>query len=178
MAKESVQQKLSRVRAPRVQITYDVEIGDAMEVKELPFVMGVLGDFSGQSKEPLPRLSERKFVEITPDNFDEVLEKMNPHLAFAAANRLSDSPDAPQIKVDLNFKELADFDPERVALQVEPLKKLLELRTKLSDLRGSLQGNARFDDLLHEVVSDTEKRRQLGKELGLNDGKGSGENHG
>src|SRR5437588_4145041 len=101
MARESVQQKLAKVRAPRVHITYDVEIGGAIEIKELPFVMGVLGDFTGQPLEPLPRLVERKFVEVTPDNFDEVLEKMSPHLAFTVPNRLSDAPDAPQLKVNL-----------------------------------------------------------------------------
>src|SRR5690349_16288580 len=145
MARESTQHKLDRVRPPRVQITYDVEIGDAIELKELPFVMGVLGDFTGQPEQPLPRLAERKFVEVTPDNFDEVLEKMSPHLAFSVPNKLSDAPDAPQLKVNLNFKELADFDPENVAKQVQPLKDLLDLRTKLSDLRGTLQGNAKLD---------------------------------
>ena len=178
MARESVQQKLSTVRAPRVHITYDVEIGGAIEIKELPFVMGVLGDFTGQPVEPLPRLVERKFVEVTPDNFDEVLEKMSPHLAFTVPNRLSDAPDAPQLKVNLNFKQLGDFDPEQVARQVQPLKQLLDLRTKLSDLRGSLQGNAKLDDMLHEIVSSTEKRQQLGAELGLEQKKGPGENHG
>src|SRR5437016_2640362 len=141
MSRQSDQKKLGRVRPPRVNITYDVEVGGAIEVKELPFVMGVLGDFTGQPVEPLPRLVERKFVEVTPDNFDEVLEKMNPHLAFTVPNRLSDAPDAPQLKVNLNFKQLGDFDPEQVARQVQPLKQLLDLRTKLSDLRGSLQGN-------------------------------------
>src|SRR6516225_3661687 len=98
MAREGVQQKLSRVRAPRVHITYDVEIGDAIEVKELPFVMGVLGDFTGQPVDPLPRLAERKFVEVTPDNFDTVLESMKPHIAFAVPNKLSDVADGPQLQ--------------------------------------------------------------------------------
>src|ERR1700735_1237199 len=111
MAKPSTQHKLDRGRPPRVQITYDVETGDAIEIKELPFVMGVLGDFTGQPEQPLPKLAERKFVEVTPDNFDQVLDKMNPHLAFSVANKLSDAPDAGQIKVNLNFKELADFEP-------------------------------------------------------------------
>lgn len=172
MARESVQQKLSRVRAPRVHITYDVEIGGAIEIKELPFVMGVLGDFSGEPADALPRLAERKFVEVTPDNFDEVLDKMNPRVAFSVPNRLSDNPNAGQLKVELNFHELADFDPERVARQVQPLKELLDLRTKLSDLRGSLQGNAKLDDMLHEIVNNTEKRQKLSSELGLSGTKG------
>ena len=83
MAKQSTQHKLDRVRPPRVHVTYDVEVGDAIELKELPFVMGVLGDFTGQPTEPLPRLRDRKFVEVNPDNFDSVLEGMKPHLAFS-----------------------------------------------------------------------------------------------
>jgi type VI secretion system protein ImpB len=172
MPRESVQQKLSRVRAPRVHITYDVEIGGAIEIKELPFVMGVLGDFTGQAVNPLPRLTERKFVEVTPDNFNEVLEKMNPHVAFSVPNRLSDDPKAGQIKVDLNFHELADFEPEQVAKQVGPLKDLLDLRTKLSDLRGSLQGNQKLDEMLHDIVNNTEKRQRLSSELGIGADKG------
>src|SRR6266403_5643904 len=106
MARESTQHKRDRVRSPRVHITYDVETGGAIELKELPFVMGVLGDFTGQPEQPLPRLKERKFVEVNPDNFDTVLEGMKPHLSFAVDNKLSDEPDAPQLKVDLKFKKL------------------------------------------------------------------------
>jgi type VI secretion system protein ImpB len=175
MAKESTQQKLSRVRSPRVHITYDVEVGDAIELKELPFVMGVFGDFTGQPEQPLPRLGDRKFVEVTPDNFDQVLDKMSPHLAFSVENKLS--KDAGQLKVNLNFKELADFEPEQVATKIEPLKKLLDLRTNLSDLRGSLQGNDKLDEMLHDVVSNTEKRQKLSSELGLDD-KDKGGNNG
>src|SRR5499427_10641088 len=109
MAKQSTQHKLDRVRPPRVHITYDVEIGDAIELKELPFVMGVLGDFTGQPTEPLARLRDRKFVEVNPDNFDSVLEGMKPHLAFSVENKLSEEPDAPNLKVDLKFTKLEDF---------------------------------------------------------------------
>src|SRR5271167_2993476 len=101
MAKESTQQKLSRVRAPRVHISYDVEVGDAIELKELPFVMGVLGDFTGQPEEPLARLKDRKFVEISLDNFDAVLANMKPHLSYFAENKLSEDPDAGRIGVNL-----------------------------------------------------------------------------
>ncbi len=170
MAKESTQQKLSRVRAPRVHITYDVEVGDAIELKERPFVMGVLGDFTGQPQQSLPRLMDRKFVEVTPDNFDQVLDKMSPHLSFSVDNKLTN--DGSQLKVDLNFKELADFEPEQVAKKIDPVKKLLDLRTKLSDLRGSLQGNDKLDELLHDAVSNTEKRQKLSSELGLDKDKG------
>jgi len=170
MAKESTQRKLERVRPPRVHITYDVEVGDAIEVKELPFVMGVLGDFSGQPEQPLPRLKDRKFVEVTPDNFDTVLAGMNPHLSYAVENKLSDDPNAGQIKVDLHFQSLDDFSPEQVARQVKPLRELLELRTKLADLRGSLQGNDKLDELLMDAVNNTDKLNKLRDELKLPEG--------
>jgi type VI secretion system protein ImpB len=176
MARESTQQKLSRVRAPRVHITYDVELGDAIENKELPFVMGVLGDFTGQPEQPLARLKDRKMVEITPDNFDTVLEGMAPHLAYSVENKLSDNSDAGQLKVDLRFKSLEDFEPENVAKQVKPLKELLDLRTKLSDLRGTLQGNDKLDELLMSAMNDTEKREKLRAELGVSQKPEGGDN--
>src|SRR6478609_9825250 len=145
MAKPSTQHKLDRVRPPRVQITYDVETGGAIEIKELPFVVGVLGDFTGNPEQPLPKLKERRFVEVNPDNFDSVLESMKPHLAFAVENKLSEDPNS-QLKVDLKFKSLEDFEPEQVARQVKPLRELLELRTRLNDLRGSLQGNDKLEE--------------------------------
>ena len=165
MAKQSTQHKLDRVRPPRVQITYDVEVGDAIEVKELPFVMGVLGDFTGQPTEPLPRVKDRKFVEVTPDNFDSVLESMRPHLAFTVENKLSEEVDAPKLAVDLNFKSMDDFEPDHVARQVKPLRELLELRERLSDLRGSLQGNDKLEELLRDAVSNTEKLSRLKTEI-------------
>jgi type VI secretion system protein ImpB len=169
----STQHKLDRVRPPRVHITYDVEVGNAIEMKELPFVMGVLGDFSGQPSQPLPRLRDRKFVEVNPDNFDQVLEGMKPHLAFSVENKLSEEPDAPQLKVDLNFKSLDDFSPENVVMQVKPLRELMELRTKLSDLRGTLQGNEKLEEILMDAVSDQTKldrlRTELAKEAGSNE---------
>src|SRR5687767_15326873 len=114
---ESVHGKLERVRAPRVHIRYDVETGGAIEMKELPFLMGVLGDFTGQPTEPLPKLKERKFVEVTPDNFDDVLASMKPHLAFTVENKISDEPDAPKLAVDLNFRSMDDFSPDAIAKQ-------------------------------------------------------------
>jgi type VI secretion system protein ImpB len=167
MARESTQQKLSRVRPPRVHITYDVEVGDAIENKELPFVMGVLGDFTGQPEQPLPRMKDRKFVEVTPDNFDTVMQGMAPHLSYSVENKLSDNPDAGQLKVDLRFKSMEDFEPEAVAKQVKPLKELLDLRSKLADLRGQLQGNDKLDEMLMEAVTDSEKADKLRAELGL-----------
>ena len=173
MAKESVHKKLERVRPPRVHVTYDVEVGNAIEVKELPFVMGVMADLSGQPREPLARLKDRRFVEITPDNFDGVLESFKPHLSFAVDNKLSEDPNAGQLKVDLDFKSLDDFDPAQVAKQVKPLKELLDLRTKLSDLRGALQGNDKLDELLMEAAGSTEKLDKLKKELGKEKDKGA-----
>lgn len=165
MARTSTQHKLDRVRPPRVQITYDVETGGAIEVKELPFVLGVMGDFTGMPNDPLPKLKERKFVEVNPDNFDQVLENMKPHLAFAVENKLSEDPDAPKLKVDLNFKSMDDFAPEAVARQVGPLRQLLELRDRLADLRGSMQGNDKLEELLRESVSDKDKLEKLKSEI-------------
>ncbi len=167
MARENTQHKLDRVRSPRVQITYDVQIGDAIEMKELPFVMGILGDFTGQPEKPLAALKDRKFVEINPDNFDSVLKGMAPHLSYSVANKLSDDPNAGQVKVDLKFEEFEDFSPERVAQQVAPLKSLLELRERLSGLQGSLQGNQALDDLLFAAATNTETKEKLRKELGI-----------
>jgi type VI secretion system protein ImpB len=172
VARESTQKKLERVRPPRVQVSYDVEIGGAIELKELPFVMGVLADLSGQPKEALPRLKDRRFVEITPDNFDSVLDSMKPHLAFSVENKLSEDSNAGQLKVDLNFKSMEDFEPANVANQVKPLKALLDLRTKLSDLRGNLQTNEKLDELLLDAVSNTDKLNKLRGEMGIEGKKG------
>ena len=169
---QSVQKKLERVRPPRVHVTYDVETGGAIEIKELPFVMGVLGDFSGQPTEPLPRLKDRRFVEVNPDNFDSVLESMKPHLAYAVENKLSEDADVGQLKVSLDFKSMDDFSPENVAKQVKPLRELLDLRTRLNDLKGTLQTNDKLDQVLLDAVSNTDKLNQLRAELG---GKKEGE---
>jgi type VI secretion system protein ImpB len=168
--RESTQHKLDRVRSPRVQITYDVEVGGAIELKELPFVVGVLGDLTGQPEQPLAKLKERKFVEVNPDNFDTVLEGMKPHLSYAVENKLSEEPEAPNLKIDLHFKSMDDFEPENVAKQVKPLKELLDLRTRLADLRGSLQGNDKLEELLLEAVGNTEKLEKIKGEMGKGEG--------
>ena len=162
--KESLQHKLDRVRAPRVQITYDVEIGDAIEMKEIPFVVGVLADLSGKPEDPLPRLKDRKFIEIDRDNFDKVLEGMKPRLAYQVENKLTGGDT--KMGVDLRFKSLDDFHPERVAQQVEPLKKLIDARSKLSDLLNKLDGNDKLDAILQKVISDTEALQKLDQEAG------------
>ena len=166
----SIQKKLERVRPPRVNITYDVETGGAVETKELPFVMGVLADFTGQPVDPLPRLKDRKFVEVTPDNFDDVLASMRPHLSYTVENKLSDDPSKGKIAVDLTFKSLDDFSPEAVAKQVGPLRELLELRTKLADLRGALQGNDKLEELLQGALNDADKLARLKSEIGTTGG--------
>jgi type VI secretion system protein ImpB len=127
--------------------------------------MGVLADLTGQPEQPLPRLKDRKFVDVNPDNFDSVLEAMKPHLSFSVENKLSEDSEAGQLKVDLRFKSLEDFEPEQVARQVKPLKELLDLRTKLSDLRGTLQGNDKLDEVLQDVVRDSAKLDKLKGEL-------------
>lgn len=165
MARESVHTKLERVRPPRVHVTYDVELGDALEVKEIPFVMGVMADFSGQPEEPLPRIKDRRFVEVTPDNFDAVMASMKPRASFTVENKLTDDPNAGKIGVDLRFSSMEDFEPEQVARQVKPLRELLDLRTRLADLRGSLQGNEKLEHLLQDVLGNTEKMGRLRTEL-------------
>ncbi len=166
MARESVNKKLERVRPPRVHISYDVEVGNAIEIKELPFVMGVLADFTGQPEEPLARLKDRKFVDVTLDNFDDVLASMKPHLQYSVENKLSEDPNAGKLGVNLRFNSLDDFEPENVARQVKPLRELLELRTKLADLRGTLQGNEKLDDILKETVGNEDKMKKLKEEIG------------
>jgi type VI secretion system protein ImpB len=158
--KDSAQQRLGRVRPPRVQLTYDVEVGDAIEQREIPFVMGVLADFTGQPDpdKPLPKLKDRKFVQVDLDNFDEVMAGMAPRASYRVSNLLSGQG---EFAMDLNFERMDDFRPEAVVQQVEPLRKLLEARTKLSDLRNKLAGNERLEDALGEVLGNTEQRRLL-----------------
>lgn len=162
--KESTQHKLDRVRAPRVHITYDVDIGDAIEKKELPFVVGVLGDFSGNPLEPLPKLKDRKFVFIDRDNFNGVLKGIKPRLTYRVDNTLARN--GTQLGVELNFNSLEDFEPQNVVKQVEPLRKLLEVRNKLADLRNKMGGNDKLEELLMDVLQNTEKLKTLGKEFG------------
>ena len=157
---ESVQKRLQKIRPPRVQMTYDVEIGDAVENKELPFVMGVVGDFGGNSEVEKKRLKERSFVNIDRDNFDEVLKGVEPRATFRVPNELSGEG---QFGVDLKFKAMSDFRPESVVQQVEPLRQLLEARNKLADLRNKLAGNDKLEDLLNDVLRSTEKLAELGQ---------------
>lgn len=167
--KESIQKRLQKVRPPRVQLTYDVEIGDAIEVKELPFVVGVLGDFTAQSREHLGKVRDRKFVNIDMDNFDDVMDGMAPRAAFRVKNRLTS--EGGELGVDVEFRKFEDFRPESVVQQVEPLRKLQEARAKLADLRNKLAGNEKLEDLLTEILNNTEQLRQLDDKQSEGDGR-------
>lgn len=161
--KESIQKRLQKVRPPRVQLTYEVEKGEAIEQKELPFVVGVLGDFSGNPEQALPRLRDRKFVNVDLDNFDDVMTGMTPRAAYRVPNTIGGEG---EFGVDLSFKSIDDFRPEAVVQQVDPLRKLLEARSKLADLRNKLAGNEKLEDILNDVLSNTEKLAQIGAENG------------
>lgn len=163
--KESIQHKLDRVRPPRVHITYDVEIGGAIENKELPFVLGVLGDFSGKPDEALPRVKDRKLIEIDRDNFDQVLAAMKPRLAYRVDNKLTN--DGSKMGVELRFKSMDDFHPDSVVQQVEPLRKLVDARQRLSDLLSKMDGNDKLEKILNEIASDSSAQAQLSSALGL-----------
>ena len=165
MASESLQHKLDRVRRPRVQITYDVETNGAMEKVELPFVVGVLADLSAQRKEALPAMKLRKFVPIDRDNFNEVLNKAAPRLALKVQNRLTDEDT--RLAVELNFRQMDDFAPANVARQVAPLRELLEMRQRLTQLLSKMEGNDKLEALLGEVLSNTEKAMALAKQMGI-----------
>ncbi len=161
--KESLQHKIDRVRPPRVQITYDVEVGGAIELKELPFVIGVMGDFVGKPEEPLPALKNRKFVEVDPDNFNQVLAGMKPRLAYSVDNKLQD--DGSKLGVELKFNNIEDFEPDNIVRQVDPLRKLVEARQKLADLRSKMDGNEKLENLLEDVISNADKQKELSDAL-------------
>ncbi len=158
--KDSVQKRLQKIRPPRVQLTYDVEKGDAIEQKELPFVVGVMGDFSGTPENPLPKVKDRKFVNVDLDNFDEVMEAAGPRAVYRVPNKISES--GGEFGVELKFNSIEDFRPESVVQQIDPLRRLLESRTKLADLRNKLAGNERLEDLLTDVLNNTEQLKKLG----------------
>ncbi|HJZ70589.1 MAG TPA: type VI secretion system contractile sheath small subunit [Vicinamibacterales bacterium] len=161
---ESLQHKLDRVRPPRVQITYDVELGGAFQKKELPFVVGILADLSGKPTDAPPPLKERKFVEIDRDNFNDVLASISPRLALQVANKLSKS--GGNQNVELNFRHIDDFGPLNMIQQVESLRKLYEIRQRLSDLLTKLDGNEKLDALLTQVGRDPEGLKKVKAAIG------------
>ena len=164
MAKrESVQKKLQRIRPPRVQLTYDVEVGDAKEIKELPFVIGVLGDFSAASEFEKTKLKDKKFINVDLDNIDEVMTSLAPRAAFQVENMLTEEKGS--LTISLTFNGMQDFRPENVVLQVDPLRKLVEARERLTDLRNKISNNERLEDLLDEVLQNTDQVRKLSVEV-------------
>jgi type VI secretion system protein ImpB len=165
MMSASIHQKLARVRKPRVHITYEVETEGAEILRELPFVMGILGDFSGDPTQPLRPLSERKFIQIDRDNFDEVMARMTPGLNMRVANKLAD--DGSEMAVSLKFNSLDDFEPARVAEQVPALKALLETRNKLRDLMSKVDRSEELESLLEQVLTNESELKNLSEQLGL-----------
>src|SRR3977135_2880975 len=160
MPKESLQKKVGRVRPPRVHITYDVQVGDAIEKRDLPFVVGVLADLSGMPDKPLGPIAKRKFVAIDRDNVNDVMKKIGPRLAFKVPNRLNE--DDTKLNCELRFESMEDFAPAKIAEQITPLRKLLELRNSLANLRSSLIGNEKLDNLLQEMIQSEELLRRGG----------------
>lgn len=157
---DSTQDKLKRVRPPRVHITYDIETGDAVEKKEIPFVVGVLSDLSGNPEKPLPPLKQRKYVEVNRDNINEVMEGTKPRLVFKVENKIEEGSET-MIGVELTFKSFDDFHPERIAEQVEPIHKLVEARKKLYNLMAKLDGNDKLETMLQDVISNADKLEQI-----------------
>lgn len=162
---ESIHDKLKRVRKPRVHITYDVETEGAVVEKELPFVMGVLGDFSGDPTQPLKPMKDRKFIQIDRDNFNEVMSRMTPGLNLRVENTLKG--DGSEMAVQLKFESVDDFDPANVVKQVEPLRKLLETRDRLRDLLTKVDRSEDLEGVLEEVLENTEQLKKLSAELGV-----------
>src|SRR3954468_19192001 len=163
---ESVHGKLNRVRKPRVHITYDVETEGAEVMRELPFVVGVLGDFSGDSTQPQRPLAERKFIQIDRDNFDDVMARMTPGLNLKVDNTLAD--DGTQMAVNLAFNAMEDFEPARVAAQVPALRALLETRNKLRDLLSKADRSTQLEDLLEQILKSQDDLAALSGQLGVN----------
>lgn len=161
----SVHDKLKRVRRPRVHITYEVETDGAQIERELPFVMGVMGDFSGDPTQPLRPMSERKFIQIDRDNFNDVMARMTPGLNLKVDNTLAN--DGTQMAVDLKFNGIEDFDPERVVQQVPALKSLLETRNKLRDLLSKADRSEQLENLLEQVLQNEAELKELSGQLGL-----------
>ena len=162
---DSIHDKLKRVRKPRVHITYDVETNGAVSEKEIPFVMGVMGDYSGDNSDSKKPLKDRKFSQIDRDNFNEVMEKTAPKIDMKVDNTLSD--DGSEISVSLDFKNMEDFEPHKIVDQVDPLKKLMETRNKLRDLLTKADRSEDLENILEEILSNTDAVASLSSELGL-----------
>lgn len=166
MANDSVHDKLKRVRKPRVHITYEVETDGAQEERELPFVVGVMGDYSGDNQAAKKSLKERKFVNVDRDNLDETMRKIAPTAQFRVENTLSDDEDS-ELSVDLEFNSMEDFEPERVVEQVEPLRRLMEARGKLRDLLSKADRSEDLENVLEQVLQSSDDLAKLSAELGV-----------
>jgi type VI secretion system protein ImpB len=165
MMAESIHEKLKRVRKPRVHITYEVETEGAEILRELPFVVGIMGDFSGDPTQPLRPLSERKFIQIDRDNFNEVIARMTPGLNLRVDNKLAD--DGTEMAVALKFNSIEDFEPARVAEQVPALKALLDTRNKLRDLMSKVDRSEKLESLLEQILTNENELKSLSGQLGL-----------
>ncbi|WBH16702.1 type VI secretion system contractile sheath small subunit [Sphingomonas radiodurans] len=166
---DSVHDKLKRVRKPRVHITYDVETEGAQEIKELPFVVGVMGDFSGDSAIPKKSLKERKFIDLKKDKFDQVMGRIEPAVKLKVENTLEKN--GKEFEVNLKFRSMDDFEPEKIVEQVEPLRKLMETRNQLRDLMAKADGSEKLESLLEQILGDETKLGELRKQLGTDSSK-------
>ena len=164
---DSIHKKLSRVRKPRVHITYDVENSGSLETKELPFVTGVLGDYSGDNVDGKEPMRQREFTAIDRDNFNEVLSKINPQLSLKVDDTLS-GEEGQSMKVNLDFKSIEDFEPHQIVNQVEPLRQLLETRNKLRDIMAKVDRSDELETILEDVLKNTEQLQSLSDQLGVN----------
>jgi type VI secretion system protein ImpB len=165
---DSIHDKLKRVRKPRVHITYDLETNGNVVEKEIPFVMGVMGDYSGDNADSKKPLKERKFSQIDRDNFNEVMSKVNPQLRMKVENLLEG--DGSEMAINLDFKNMEDFEPHRIVEQLEPLKKLMDTRNKLRDLLTKADRSEELETILEDVLSNTNALSSLSSELGVNKG--------
>lgn len=161
---DSIHDKLKRVRKPRVHITYDVDTNGAVQEKELPFVMGVMGDYSGDNTDKKKALKDRKFSQIDRDNFNEVMNNVSPEVNLKVENTLEG--DGSEMGVNLDFKNMEDFEPQNIVEKVDPLKKLMETRNKLRDLLTKADRSEDLENLLEEVLGDSDALAALQNELG------------
>ena len=165
MSSASIHDKLERVRKPRVHITYQVETEGAVIEKELPFVVGVMGDFSGHPTEPLKPLKDRKFIQIDRDNFNDVMQRMTPGVNMKVENTLQD--DGSEMAVGLKFKSIEDFEPGRIVEQVPALKKLMDTRNQLRDLMTKIDRSEDLEKVLDRVLQNTDDLKQFSGQLGV-----------
>ena len=173
---DSIHDKLKRVRKPRVHITYDLETNGALVEKEIPFVMGVMGDYSGDNTEGKKSLKDRKFSQIDRDNFNDIMGKVNPQLKMKVENMLEG--DSSEVSVNLDFKNIEDFEPHKIVEQIAPLKKLMETRNKLRDLLTKADRSEDLEAILEDILSNTAALSTLSSELGLSAGDNKGDKDG